>query len=355
MADSQIAHGVEAARTYQDAVFYRGVEMVYNVTSNPAYLNFLTSQLDTIVSPNGSIADYPSDLDSLDDIRFGTILLDMYALTNKTSYKLAASLLRQQLNTHPRTDEGQFWHRSPTYPDQGWLDGIYMANVFYAQWTAMLDSSNTTAWNDILLQYVLIDKHCRNHTTQLLVHGYDESKTELWADPVTGASPHVWDRALGWYFMALVDALDWFPSAHPGFRTLLGFFRDLAWGVTKAMDAQGAWWLVMDEPWPGKPGNYFESSGGAMFCYGLLKGVRKGYIGEEYLGPAKMGYGYMLDHFVAHNGTNGTLNWEGTVVVGSLGSNATFEYYVSEPVDENDLKGAGPFIYTAVEFEALKG
>lgn len=328
VSDSFIKRGVDKTAQYPQAVFYRGVEMAYNATGNATYINWVKSQMDAAVSVNGSILSYPTYPASLDDVRIGTIILDTWARTHETRYKVAADTLRQQFNYNPRTPSGGFWHRAPTYPNQMWLDGIYMADVFYAQWTSYFDAANITAWNDILLQFSLIEQHCRNHTSNLVVHGYDESKTQVWADPITGASPNVWDRALGWYLMALVDVLDFFPRSHSGYAQLLNWFVTASAGVAAAQDTTGGWWLVMNEPYPGKPRNYIESSASSMFVYAILKGVRKGYLGSQYIAPMKKGYEYIADTFVAFNGTNGTVNWEGTVLVGSLGSNATFEVCV---------------------------
>ncbi|PQE24947.1 cell wall glycosyl hydrolase protein [Rutstroemia sp. NJR-2017a WRK4] len=353
VSDSFVKRGVPKTAQYPQAVLYRGIEMAYNLTGNKTYIDWVDSQMTAIVSDNGTLLAYPTYPASLDDVRIGTVILDTWARTKIAKYKVAADTLRKQFNYHPRTASGGFWHRAPTYPNQMWLDGIYMGDVFYAQWTSYFDATNTTAWNDILLQYTLIEQHCRNHTTNLIVHGYDESKVAVWADPVTGASPNVWDRALGWYMMALVDVLDYFPKSHPGYAKLLNWFVTASAGVTAAQDSTGGWWLVMNTPYPGKPRNYIESSGSAMFLYAILKGVRKGYLGCEYVAPMQKGYKYVAETFVAYNGTNGTVNWEGTVLVGSLGSNATFEYYTSIAIDENDMKGAGPFIYASVEIEQL--
>lgn len=144
-------------------------------------------------------------------------------------------------------------------------------------------------------------------------------------DPVTGAAPHVWDRALGWYFMSLVDILDVFPRTHRGWKKNLRRFQDLAKALKTAQDESGGWWLIMDEPYPSDPRNYIESSGSAMFTYGFLKGMRKGYLKKkEYKGTAEKGYKNLAEEFVTKN-QNGTLNWEGTVEVGSLSSNGSFE------------------------------
>lgn len=325
VSDSFIRRGIPKTAQYPQAVFYRGIEMAYNATGNATYINWVKSQMDAVVDASGSVLKYPSYPASLDEIRIGTIILDTWARTNESKYKIAADTLRKQFDYNPRTVAGGFWHRAPTYPNQMWLDGIFMADVFYAQWTSYFDAGNNTAWNDILLQYSLIEQHCRNHTTNLVVHGYDESKTQVWADPITGASPKVWGRALGWYMSALVDVLDYFPKSHPGYSQLVNWFVTASEGVLAAQDSTGGWWLMMNEQCPRRPRNYIESSASSMFVYAILKGVRKGYLESKFVAPMKKGYEYLAKTFVAFNGTEGTVNWEGTVLVGSLGSNATFE------------------------------
>ncbi|KAF4549167.1 Hypothetical protein D9617_23g005820 [Elsinoe fawcettii] len=353
--DTVIQRGVPTNNRYENAVFYRAVELASAAQSNPSYLTWLKTQVDKSVTPNGTLIGYPMYPFSLDDVRIGTILLDLaQRYPDETRYVTAAQTLRNQLNKQGvRTPLGGFWHRDPTYPNQMWLDGIFMADVFYAQWTSLYDAANETAWADILLQYELIESRTRNETTNLLVHGYDEGKRAVWADPVTGAAPQVWDRALGWYLMALVDVLDFFPKSHPGWEKILGFFKTAADGVLRAQDTTGGWWLVMNEPYPGKEKNYIESSGSAMFVYALLKGARLGYIGQEYVAPMQKGYEYLGNTFVKKNETDGLSDWTGTVVVGSLNSNASFEYYTSVATQSNDLKGVGPFIYASLEYEAL--
>ncbi|KAH8585919.1 putative cell wall glycosyl hydrolase YteR [Bisporella sp. PMI_857] len=354
MSDSFISRGVTPSRHYTNAVLYRGFETAYNKTGNVTYYNFIKTQIDSFVSSSGALGDsYAVSKYSLDDIRIGPNLLFLYLKTNDERYKKAAAELRAQLDSHPRTPSGGFWHRKIPYPDQMWLDGIYMAQPFYAQWTQLFEPNNKTAWNDIVLQFDLIEKYCRNITSNLLVHGYDESKVAVWADPITGAAPHVWDRAVGWYFMALVDILDYLPKSHVGYKKLVGYLKNLAIGVKAAQDESGGWWLVMDEPYPGKQGNYIESSATAMFTYSFLKAIRLRYIDPAtYLGTAQKSYSLMTSKYAVPASGN-TLNWEGTVEVGSLGSNGTYEYYISVPLAVNDYKGVGPFIFSSDEIERL--
>lgn len=201
-----------------------------------------------------------------------------------------------------------------------------MADSFYATYTSVFQPDNTTAWDDITLQYGLIEESCRNATSNLLKHGFDESRVAVWADPATGASPLVWDRAVGWYFVSLLEALQVFPTSHAGHAQLTGYLTSLAAGVLAAQDAAtGGWWLIMDEAYRGAEGNYIESSATAMFTYGFLRGIRTGLLDEAtYLAPAKQAYAMMVDTFVVEQ-DDGTLDWEGTVQVGSLSSNGTYE------------------------------
>jgi rhamnogalacturonyl hydrolase YesR len=205
------------------------------------------------------------------------------------------------------------------------------------------------------LQFSLVEEHCREKDTGLLRHGYDESKKAVWADPVTGASPLVWIRAQGWYLMALVDVLEWFPKEHRGYEMLRGWFVELARALEREQDGKtGGWWLVMGEKYRGAKGNYIESSGTAMNVYGLLKGVRKGFFeaeeGKRIAEAARRAYHGMVEKFVKE-GKDGSLSWEGTVRVGSLDGNGDYKYYTGVPVVENSPIGVGPFILASVEME----
>lgn len=201
----------------------------------------------------------------------------------------------------------------PHFPNEMWLDGIYMADSFYARWTKSFDSDNQTAWDDIVLQYDLIETHARNKTSGLLPHGWADGSAP-WADPETGLAPHVWGRAVGWYFMALLEVLQYFPAGHSGYDRLLGYFQFLAEALKESQDpASGSWWQIMEEPHRGAEGNFIESSASSMFTFGLLKGMRLGYISEpDYLEMTKAAYLSLVDNFVTVS-ANGSLVLEGTV------------------------------------------
>ncbi|KAL4955487.1 glycosyl hydrolase [Aspergillus filifer] len=352
LAESYLSKGVTYSRNYAWAVLYTGIEYAYNKTSDPTYFEYIKTQIDAVLNDDGTLVEPITETLSLDDIRIGRNFLYLWTVTGEEKYKIAADGLRHQLDFTPRNQDGGFWHRRPTYPNQMWLDGLYMASNYYAQWTAWFEPNNKTAWDDIILQYDLIEAHTRDKKTGLLFHGYDASGVAVWADPVTGAAPHIWDRAVGWYFVSLVELLEYFPKTHPGYARTLKRYQTLAAAVKRSQAESGGWWLILTQGWTDDPRNYIESSGSAMFVYALLRGIREGFIpAAEYEATALLGYDTLVNDFVTHN-ANGTINFEGTVEVGSLSGNGTFEYYVSIPLVVNDYKGGGPFIYASYELEA---
>ncbi|KAI5886648.1 glycoside hydrolase family 105 protein [Schizophyllum commune H4-8] len=366
-AESAIArgqgHGLDSdgavELSYEHGELQWALRLLYEATGNETYYDYIVSGASNVVDDDGSVLDYKPEENQLDSIRVGPTFLYLYEKTGDEKWKTAADVFRAQLDVHPRTAEGQFWHKT-RYPEQGWLDGIYMGDIFYAQYTAQIEPDNTTAWDDITLQFALMYNNtlqitaANNTNIGLLYHGYDYSKAQPWASADRGHSPEIWDRALGWYMMSLVDALDIVPSDSEAHDLLLTQLNDLTSKLIEAADPDsGVWWLVMSQP--GREGNYFESSGSAMFVYALLKGVREGYVSDsdgEIVAAAKKAYEYMVDNWVVDAG-DGTMDWEATVSVGSLSGAGDYEYYISVDTVENDLKGLAAFILASIEYEQL--
>ncbi|KZL85300.1 cell wall glycosyl hydrolase [Colletotrichum incanum] len=324
MTDSMIRRRVNPSFHYDQATLYTSFEAVYEFTSNNTLYDYYRAQIDAVVFPNGTINGFNHSRYSLDPYRFGNNILFWYEQTGEQRYRKAADNIKATLDNHPRTPTGGFWHREVVYPNQMWLDGIYMADTFYAKYVSLFQPQNRTAWDDIMLQFDNIDLRTRRRDN-LLVHGYDESKKAIWADPETGAAPLVWGRAVGWYFMALLEVIDLLPNEHLGRERLLGYFKTLAEGLRGAQDETGGWWNIMEKRYENIKGNYIESSASIMFTFGWLRGLNKGFLAEsDYTEVAKKAWNVMVDMFVTHN-NDGSINWEGTVEVGSLGSNATFE------------------------------
>jgi rhamnogalacturonyl hydrolase YesR len=326
MASSFLSKNQVIRHTYVPAVTLEGYQKVAAANNNATLLAFASDAVSSLVSANGTVKGWNSTFYTLDDVRMGNNILHFWNSEGRKDkkYELAAHAYRQQLNRWPRSPEGGFWHRAPTYANQMWLDGIYMADQFYATYTSYFEPENVTAWNDIALQFDLIEEHARNHTTNLIYHGYDELKKAVWADPETGASPFVWDRAVGWYFVALVEVMQVYPKTLPGYARMEKYLTTLAEGVKKVQSESGGWYLLMDPELAGKEGNYIESSATALFTYAYLKGVRTGLLDPQYKDTAFKAYELMTNEFIIYE-KNGTLSWNGTVEVGSLKGDASYE------------------------------
>lgn len=324
LADSFIKRGVVRDFHYTTAVIHKGIEAAIELTGTKSYSTWYKNQVDAVVRPDGSIVNWNASWYSIDDQRFGNNVLYWYERTGEAKYKTAATTIRRKFDTYPRTPLGGFYHRNPIYTGQMWLDGIYMGHTFYSKYVSLFEPNNKTAWEDIVHQFDLIESRTRNKTTGLLVHGYDEDLSAVWADPKTGAAPNVWSRAVGWYFMALLEVLEIYPKDLPGYARLLGYYTSLAAALQKAQHPSGGYYLIMNEPYTSDKRNYLESSATSQFTWSFLRGIRLGLLPSKYKTTALKGWEIIKNKYIKKN-ADGTLNWEGTVEVGSLNSNGTFE------------------------------
>lgn len=349
--DSLSLNGRPAKWTYDQGVFLKGIEGLWKATGDGKYFAYIQKSMDFFVDDKGSIRTYKLDEFNIDNVTPGRNLLMLYNVTGKDKYLNAVQTLRKQLHEHPRTNAGGFWHKK-IYPHQMWLDGLYMGQPFYSEYAATFHED--TAFNDIARQFILMEKFSRDAKTGLMYHGYDESREQKWADKTTGLSPHFWARAMGWYGMGLVDALENFPAGHPKRNELIQILNRFATAVTKVQDNKsGLWWDILDLP--GKEKNYTEASASSMFVYALAKSVRLGYLPASFNTIAQKGYNGILKTFIRIE--NGQTNLHGTVSVSGLGGkpyrDGSYEYYMSEKVIVNDPKGVGAFILAATEMELL--
>ncbi|MGK6352332.1 glycoside hydrolase family 88/105 protein [Parapedobacter sp. DT-150] len=345
--------GKPAKWSYDLGVILKGVESVWKATGDRKWFAYIQKMMDHYVQEDGTIRRYQQQAYNIDYINNGKLLLLLYQVTGKSKYRQAANVLRDQLRTHPRTSEGGFWHKK-IYPHQMWLDGLYMGQPFYAEYAKLFDEPE--AFDDITRQFVLMERHSRDEKTGLLYHGWDESREQAWADEATGQSPNFWGRSLGWFGMALVDALDHFPEDHAGRDSLVGILNRFADAVTDFQDGKsGVWYDVVDQGQ--REGNYLEASASCMLVYTLAKGMRMGYLPERYRADVTRGYEGILRAFISAR-EDGGINLEKTVQVSGLGGtgryrDGTFAYYISEPVIQNDPKGIGAFIKCAAEMEKI--
>ncbi len=355
---------------YEEGFLLDGMVAEWHTTADPTIFNFIKSTVDACVSTDGSIAGYKPETHTLDNIEMGRSVLYLYRVTSQPKYALAAKFLHDQLDQQPRTPSGGYWHKQ-TYPNQMWLDGAYMAEPFRAEYAATFQSP--ADFDDIAKQLLLMDEHMRDPDSGLLRHGWDESKQMPWADKKTGLSPEVWGRAMGWYCMALVDTLDWFPKDHPQHAALVKTLNQTLKDVLQYKDIpSGLWWQVMKEGpdvvgtigkggkiqydvrRPAKAGNYLEASASAMFVYSIAKSVRMGILSQSYEEDAQQGWNSIQKQFISTN-PDGTLTLHGTVKVGGLGGKpyraGDYDYYIHEPVVDQDKKGVGAFLLAGSEIE----
>lgn len=339
--------------SYTNGLVLQAAIKVYEETKNQKIYDYTYAFANKMIDSTGTIKTYKFDNHNLDMIKSGDVLLYLYPKTKEERFLKAMETLENQMETQPRTSDGGYWHKR-IYPYQMWLDGLYMAEPFhinYAQQYIKDDAKVQKIYNDVVLQFDLIQKHSYDKKTGLLYHGWDESKEQAWANKETGTSGHFWSRAMGWYGMALVDVLDFLPESHPGHKRLVAYLNQFSEAVTKVQDKDtGLWHQVLDQGT--RDGNYLEATGTSMFVYTFAKGVRKGYLPEDYLDVAKKGYEGLLNNLVSVD-ANGIVNLNQCCAVAGLGGkpyrDGSYEYYVNEKIRSNDPKGTGPFIMASLE------
>jgi len=315
----------------------------------PEYIAFMKRHMDAFVGEDGRIRTYRLEEYNLDQINQGKNLFTLYRATGEKRYAEAAHLLAAQLISQPRTSEGGFWHKK-VYPFQMWLDGLYMASPFLAEYGKTFDRPDLI--DEAMHQLLLIERRTRDPRTGLLYHGWDESKEQEWADSSTGLSSHFWSRAMGWYAMAVVDVLDHVPVAHRQRGTLIGIFQRMIGALVKVQDADsGLWHQVLDQG--GRKGNYLEASGSCMFVYAMAKGLRLGYLENNFKEPMRRGYEGVLQHLITEDEQglhlNGICHGAGL----SIDRNGSYDYYISEAIVSDTPMGVAPLMLAVLETERL--
>lgn len=348
--DSFALDGKPAKWAYDQGVVLEGIADIWNATADNTYFTYIQKSMDFFVNEDGSINTYKQSDFNIDNVKNGKALLFLYRVTGKEKYWKAATTLRNQLKAQPRTKEGGFWHKQ-VYPYQMWLDGLYMAEPFYAEY-AML-AHEDSAFADIANQFLWMEKNARDAKTGLLYHGYDESRQMAWADKTTGTSPNFWARAMGWYVMALADVLENYPQ-NAKKQELTALLNRTLDAVVKVQDRKTGLWLdIMDQP--NLKGNYPEASASSMFIYAIAKGVRLNLVPQAKLAAAQKAYTALVKKYIKEE--NGQTNLYGTVKVSGLGGkpyrDGSTAYYLGEPVIVNDPKGVGAFIQAAAEMELV--
>lgn len=361
--------GESWATQFADAVMYRADSLVHYLRDKPKYeydYAFLASAIDRLgerdgkyrdyarayidyfVQEDGTIQGYKLSDYNIDRVRPGLNILQLYKRTGEEKYLVAARTLAGQMETHPRTNGGGYWHKK-IYPWQMWLDGIYMAHPFLTEYAAEF---NAKEWFDeVAFQVKLIHEKTLDPATGLLYHGWDESREQQWCNPETGQSTNFWSRATGWYMMAIVDILDYLPADHPGRQDMIGIFNQTADALVKVQDQEtGLWYQVLDKG--GQEGNYIEGSGSGMFIYAFAKGAKKGYLPEKYKDIAGKAFDQLVKVLVKE-GEDGYPVLTNVCGGAGLGGNpyrmGDYDYYINEKRVDNDQKGVAAVILAAIE------
>lgn len=349
----KIREGKKVEWNYIDGCMLTALMEMTSITGDERYAAFAEKVIDHFVQEDGNILTLKPEKANLDDINEGRVLFELYKKTGTEKYRLAADRLMEQVKAQPRTWEGNFWHKA-IYPDQVWLDGIYMAQPFYALYVKNFGDGD---FSDIVKQIGTVYLRMRSKEKGLYFHGYDASKKAFWADPETGCSQNFWLRSLGWFAVALADLADIIPEGESR-DELTGIFKDLMEHMIEYADPEtGLYWQVPDQQ--GREGNYLETSGSAMMAYAMLKGARLGILPEKFAEQGEKTFNGIIDRYLTFTETG--LNLGGICLVAGLGPennrrrDGSYAYYISEPVVENDAKGVAPFVLAYTEIKRKKG
>ena len=329
---------------------------------NNAILDYLKEYPAKMIDEKGNITGYKYEDFNLDNVRTAKFILRMHNLFPTKGTEKALKTLFKQLQNQPRTEEGVYWHKA-IYANQVWLDGIFMGLPFYCNYAVqtMKPKKAEKYLNDAVDQMVKTDYRTYDEKTQLWKHAWDETHQQFWANKEDGKSQHCWARALGWYVMAMTECLDAMPENYARRQEVIDLLNKAMKSVVKYQDKKtGVWYDVLDVK---SDKNYLESTASSMFAYVLLKGYRKGYLSEEYLKAGVKAYNGILKQFIKVNADK-TISLTRCCAVSGLGPgpgpyvkkpnykrDGSFEYYMSEPIRDNDAKGVGPFIWASLEME----
>lgn len=314
------------------------------------YSDYMKSYYDNFINADGSIRNYSLGEFNIDRINPAKGLFTLYKRTGEEKYGKAIPLFVEQMKSHPKTKTGGYWHKQ-IYPNQMWLDGIYMGSPFLAQYAKEFNASE---WFDVVShQVLLIHEKTLDPATGLLYHAWDESKEQRWSNQETGQSPHFWSRAMGWYLMAIVDILDFFPEDHPDRNKMITILKDEIDALLKVADRKtGLWYQVLDQG--SREGNYIEGSGSCMYIYAMAKAANKGYIDASYKKIANRKYDSVIRTLIRKD-ENGDIILKNVCGGCGLGGNpyrdGSYNYYITEKVIDNDCKGVAPFILASIELD----
>lgn len=217
------------------------------------------------------------------------------------------------MNGLPKTQEGIFQHtvRNGENKEQVWDDTLFMAVLFLARMGVLKKNENYL--EETVYQFLAHLKYLTDKKTGLLFHGWT-------FDGRHNFSEARWARGNCWLTAVIVDYLDIVSGLQPGVkRFLLEALRGQVQALKKYQCEDGMWHTLIDHP-----DSYVETSATAGFGYGILKGVRKGYLPQEYEDMGLRAVQAVIDH-IAENG-------DVTQVSYGTGMGATLQDYKDIPI-----------------------
>lgn len=341
---------------YEDGCVLIGLRAMYQATGDNFYLNALRSFTDRYIEVDGNIRNYVAAEYNLDYIPAGCVLYTLYDKTCEPRYRKAIETLEEQLRHQPRTPCGSFWHKA-IYPNQVWLDGLYMGLPFHANYAIRF--GDESALDDIMLQFRNARKYLYDEKTGLYYHAWNETKDVFWADPKTGLSPNFWTRAIGWYLMALADIYGMIPDNRTDLiDEMAALWKEAIDGMLRWQEKDSGLFYQLPAL-PNEKRNYLETSGSLMVAYSLLKGARLDVLTEpEYRAAGeKILVGIELRKFTVHDGKvelHGICKGAGLGPTGNLRRNGTVDCYLSEDVVHDEQKGVGVCMMAYAEYLQAK-
>lgn len=329
------------AWNYEDGCIWKGALELAAASGLRFPSDFVYREISLRVSADGSIRNYRADEFNIDNVNPGMSLLALYRLSGEARFLAAADQHIAQLESHPRTQSGNFWHKQ-IYPHQVWLDGLYMAQPFRLGHARLNQRDDII--DDAIAQFRFVHATLRNAASGLLYHGWDESRSERWSNPETGNSPNFWGRAMGWYVMALADSIDALGD-DPRASVLADILRDAIAALLRVRTANDLWLQVLDRP--DVDGNYEEASASLMIAYALMKGARLGVLDDNAGAIGERAFATCVQRFVTPEQLNGICG------IAGLGNtpyrDGSVEYYLSEKITPNDPKGVAALLMALSE------
>ncbi len=344
----KINEGKAPSWNYMDGCMIKAIIELYHITQKEEYLTFADHFIDYFVNDDGSIRSYDPEEYNLDNVNAGKTLFDLYELTKKEKYRKAIDTVYSQIKGQPRTSTGNFWHKL-IYPNQIWLDGLYMAQPFYMQYELTYNEGKNC--QDVFQQFTNVYNLLRDQRNGLYYHAYDDSRESFWCDKVTGLSDNFWLRAMGWYAMALIDTMEVMPESMSAEKQELNrIYKELIDAMLPYQDEEtGMWYQVVNRG--GIAPNYLETSGTAIFAFAIMKSVRLGFLDQSYFAYGRKAFDGTCEKYLSEQ--DGELQLDGICLVAGLGNTemreGTFDYYMREPIVKNEAKGVAPLILAYIE------